>query len=281
MSNGLSKSGYVYILTSKNCDSIKIGGTDYPPFKRIKEINHSEPYKSYGEWHLADFRQVMDWRKVEYFLHYQFRSFLNTTITNQKELFLLPLKTASLAFEALDENLIVAKPKVDRMFNDKQFKDYLSVLIDWSGLSHWLDYQGAWTLVLFPTTAGGRYFTLNIGSHEVAFSTLAKKGNASTHMILLDKLILDDEFSEIDEWLKNHNGEIVQSYYNSATSRAVSVYFDGNFDDCREFLQFNGVRLALIAYWHEALFRLKDNQRESIYARFHNYNAVAKLVLHK
>lgn len=278
MNDEMAKFGYVYILTSPNCDSIKIGGSDYPPIKRIKEINHSEPYKAYGEWHLADFRHVTDWRKVEYFLHYQFRSFLNTKIANQKELFLLPFNTASQALEAIDESLIVAKPKVDRMFNDAKFRDYLMLLIEWSGLSHWLDYQGAWTLVLFPTTDGGRYFTLNIGSHEVAFSTLAKKGKSNTHMILLDKLILDKEFSEVDDWLKNHHGEIIQSYYKSATSRAVSVYFDGSFDDCREFLQFNGVRLALIAYWHEALFRLKDNQHKSIYARFHNYNAVAKLI---
>jgi hypothetical protein len=28
--------GYVYILTSPNTNFIKIGGTDYPPIKRIK-----------------------------------------------------------------------------------------------------------------------------------------------------------------------------------------------------------------------------------------------------
>ncbi|MBS6044723.1 MAG: hypothetical protein KH936_03745 [Neisseria sp.] len=41
--------GYVYILTSKNCDSVKIGGSDYPPIKRIKEINQTEPYKKLGK----------------------------------------------------------------------------------------------------------------------------------------------------------------------------------------------------------------------------------------
>lgn len=48
--------GYVYILTSKNCDSVKIGGSDYPPIKRIKEINQTEPYKKLGKWELADFQ---------------------------------------------------------------------------------------------------------------------------------------------------------------------------------------------------------------------------------
>lgn len=271
------KVGFVYILTSKNSDCIKIGGSDYPPIKRIKEINTTEPYKSLGEWQLADFRQVTDWRKVEYFLHYQFRSQLNKVVTNQKELFFLPIKTASDALNALDETLIVKKPKVDRMFNDEDFRNYLSTLMAWSGLNHWLNYQGAWTLVLFPATAGGRYFTLSIGSHEVAYSTLNKKSQPSIHMILLDKLILDEEFTPVHQWIKSHHGVFSENNYISASARAVNVEFEGNFNDCQTFLSLKGVRLALIAYWHDALFRLKDNKSVSVYARHHNYNAVAKL----
>ena len=79
-----SSQGYVYILQSQNCDCVKIGGTDYPPLKRIKEINATEPYKSLGTWTLADFRQVTDWRTVEHNLHYRFRSALNTSIKNQR-----------------------------------------------------------------------------------------------------------------------------------------------------------------------------------------------------
>ena len=30
--------GYVYILQSPNCGCIKIGGTDFPPLKRIREM---------------------------------------------------------------------------------------------------------------------------------------------------------------------------------------------------------------------------------------------------
>jgi hypothetical protein len=60
-----NREGYVYILTSPNSDCITIGGTDYPPLKRIKEINLSEPYKSLGPWSLADFPQVSDWKNVE------------------------------------------------------------------------------------------------------------------------------------------------------------------------------------------------------------------------
>src|SRR5260370_42463827 len=34
-----------------------------------------------------------------------------------------------------------------------------------------LDIQGAWTLSVLPRTNGGRWFTVNISPHEVAFST--------------------------------------------------------------------------------------------------------------
>ncbi len=60
-----STEGHVYILVSPVCEYVKIGGTDYMPLKRIKEINTSESYKSLGPWSLHDFRQVTDWRKVE------------------------------------------------------------------------------------------------------------------------------------------------------------------------------------------------------------------------
>ncbi|MBP3449120.1 MAG: GIY-YIG nuclease family protein [Spirochaetaceae bacterium] len=82
-----SKQGHVYILESENCDCIKIGGTDFPPTKRLKEINETEPYKSLGPWVIVDFREVLDWRMVEHNLHYRFRDFQNKKILNQKELF--------------------------------------------------------------------------------------------------------------------------------------------------------------------------------------------------
>lgn len=270
-----SKNGYVYVLISKNCESIKIGGSDFPPLKRIKEINTTEPYKSLGKWELYDYRQVKDWRKVEYQLHYKFRSKLNKIQTNQRELFNLSPKEASESLNTLDESLIVHKPKVDRMFNDIEFKQYLEHLFVFSGLTNWLVYQGLWTFVLFPSTEGGRYFTLNIGQHEVAFATLNNGNNLSHHMILLDKLILD--YEEVIDWVKDHQGHIINSHYKTALPRSVCVHFNGNFKVSLEFLNLDGVRRALIAYWHEALFKLKDTNKQSVYARFHNYNAIIKL----
>lgn len=270
------KSGYVYILTSNNCKSIKIGGSDYPPMKRIKEINSSEPYKHYGTWNLQDFRQVNDWRLVEYNLHYQFRSFLNKEIPHQKELFNIAWQTVSESLNQIDENLIIKKPKIDRMFQDNDFKSYLLDLFEWAGLNHWLDYQEAWSFALFPATNGGRYFTLNIGRHEVAYSTLPKKNNPSIHMILLDELIF--AYDDVRLFLKKHHGDFYETPYSSAMERSVCAIFEGDFNVASEFLALYGVRRALIAYWHEALFRLKSNNTTSVHSRFHDYNAVAKLI---
>lgn len=47
-----SKEGFVYILISPNTECIKIGGSDFFPMKRIKEINASSPYKNIGHWQI-------------------------------------------------------------------------------------------------------------------------------------------------------------------------------------------------------------------------------------
>jgi hypothetical protein len=268
-------SGYIYILTSPKTECIKIGGTDYPPLKRIKEINSTEPYKSIGPWTLSDFRQVTDWRKVEYSLHYMFKSKLNCLINNQKELFHLSAHEASDKLNEIDTTMIISKPKIDRMFQDTEFSEYLVKLFRFTGLMNWLDIQGAWTFVLFPSTNGGRYFTINIGPHEVAFSTLSRKGEKSVHMILMDKLILD--YDNVKKWIQNKNGEINEESYAKALPRSTSLIFEGSFTEVIDFLNMDGVRRALIAYWNEALIRLKENNKLSVFSRYHNWNAIAEL----
>jgi len=269
------KSGYVYVLTSPKTECIKIGGTDYPPLRRIREINVSEPYKSIGPWALADFRQVTDWRGVEYYLHYSFRSKLNTLIENQKELFQLSVHEASEKLNTIDPSLIVKKPKIDRMFQDYEFVQYLIGLFKFTGIMNWLDIQGAWTFVLFPSTNGGRYFTLNIGSHEVAFSTLPRKNEQSIHMILMDKLILD--FVEVVKWVRRNGGNITEDSYKTALPRSTSIMFEGSFEKVNEFMNLDGVRRALIAYWNDALIRLKERNSLSMFAKNHNWNAIAEI----
>lgn len=272
----MENQGYVYILQSQNCDCIKIGGTDYPPLKRIKEINATEPYKSLGKWELAECLEVKNWRIVEHNLHYRFRSSLNTEIKNQKELFHISVADASKALNEVNSEEIVYKPKIDRMFQDEAFLSYIVQLFKFTGLVHWIEQQGIWTFVLFPSTNGGRYFTMNIGSHEVAFSTLRKKDRKKLNMLMLDSLILD--FPNVKKWLDKHNGSICTENYATALPHSVSVHFEGSFSDALELFSLDGVRRALIAYWYEALIKKTEENKLSTYERYHNYNAVAKIM---
>lgn len=170
---------------------------------KLTPLSH---YKTLEPWSLHDFRQVPDWRKVETSLHYEFRSKQCRSIKGQKELFELAPQLAVRRLSEVDPLLIVKKPKVDRMFQDEEFSGYILSLFKFTGLTNWLDIQGSWTLSLFPSTGGERYFTLNIGLHEVAYSTLIKRDQPSTHMILMDSLIRD--FNSVKKWVKQRQGEM-------------------------------------------------------------------------
>lgn len=267
--------GHVYVLTSPTCEFIKIGGTDYAPLKRIKEINACEPYKSLGPWSLHDFRQVTDWRKVEYSLHYTFRSKLVSSISGQRELFFISAVEASRLLDDIDESLVLKKPKVDRLFQDEEFSAFLMRLFRFTAILNWINLQGAWTLSLFPSTSGGRYYTLNIGPHEVAFSTISASRSSGFHMLHMDRLIHD--FKDVCSWVLRHNGEIRDDSYSMGLQRSTSIAFEGDFTVAMEFLNLNGVRRATIAYWTEALIGLQEKETMSTYAKHHNWNAVAEL----
>lgn len=267
--------GHIYILTSSRCDFVKIGGTNFAPLKRIKEINASEPYKSLGPWTLHDFRQVTDWRKIEQHLHYSFRSKFAASVAGQKELFVLSPMEASRFLEQIDASMVLRKPKIDRLFQDQEFSCFLARLFKFTTLLNWLHLQGAWTLSLFTSTSGGRYYTINIGTHEVAFATLPRHGHTSTQMIHMDRLIHD--FESVTKWVKRHNGALVDDAYRSGLYRSTSVFFDGDFHDALEFMRLDGVRRAIIAYWTEALIELQEKETTSVHSRNHHWNAVAEL----
>ena len=272
----LVERGHVYILTSPKTDLIKIGGTIYPPMKRIKEINNSNPYKTLGPWTLSDFREVSDWRKVEYHLHYIYRHALASEIEGQKELFKVSALDVAGKLNLIDANLIIRKPKIDKMFQDSEFSSFILKFFKFTGILNWLDIQGAWVFVPFPSTNGNRYYTLNIGRHEVAFSVSANKGSQlAGHCILMDRLILD--FEQVGQWVRSHDGSIYEGAYKSALPRSVNVSFAGDFTKAKEFLDLPGVRRALIAYWNEALIGLKENDSLSLFSKHHNWNAVAEI----
>ncbi len=263
------------MLASSACEYVKIGGTDYAPLKRIKEINACEPYKSLGPWFLQDFRQVTDWRQVEYALHYTFRSKLVKSIAGQKELFAISPVEVSRYLEHIDESLVLKKPKIDRLFQDQEFYGFLVKLFRSTAILNWLDLQGAWTFSLFPSTGSGRYYTLNIGSHEVAFATVPAHNMPSVHMIHMDRLIHD--FDDLKTWVSERNGELVDDNYVSGLYRSTSVFFEGDFGVAAEFLGLNGVRRAIIAYWSEALITLQEKGTLSVHSKHHHWNAVAEL----
>lgn len=243
--------------------------------KRLKEINSSDPYKRIGPWSLVDFRQVRDWREVEHNLHYRFRSRFDDTVENQRELFRVSPREASNALGDIDPENIVGKPKIDRMFQDERLLHYLARIFTFAGLLNWLDIQGAWTFTLFPATNGGRYFTISIGPHEVAFSTLGRKGEPQFNMILVDELILD--FRDTTNWLVAHDGGVETNVYSKALSRAASLYFLGPFEEVVQLFELDGMRRALIAYWNDALVRMKENGTTSVFSRYHNWNAVSQI----
>jgi len=218
---------------------------------------------------------VTDWKKLENYFHYMFRSVHVTSVDGQKELFNVGPHSVSERFSSIDEKVIVGKPKIERLFNDDAFSLYLTKLFILSGLPYFLNDQGAWTLVLFPGTSGGRYFTLNIGAHEVAFSTLKKDGVDSIHALVLDDSIATRE--SLFAWLDEHEGCIDPAHYKSALPNSVIVSFVGSFIDAIEFLGFTEVRRSIIAYWFDSLLKLKNRNALSAYARFHNYNAVAEI----
>jgi hypothetical protein len=126
-----------------------------------------------------------------------------------KELFQVMPQIARARLEKLGPGQILNKPKIDRMFQDEEFAEFLSRLFSFTGILNWIDIQGAWTFTLFPSTSGGRYYTLNIGRHEVAFATLPALNLASErgyHSIVMDLLIRD--FPDVRKWVETHNGDL-------------------------------------------------------------------------
>jgi len=155
---------------------------------------------------------------------------------------------------------------------------YLYKLFQLSGLFGNLDIQGAWTLSLLPKTKGGRWFTLNIGPHEVAFSTRKPDNGKFTHYLILDRLILD--YPDTIIWIGLRGGEVEEAHYASA-ERAVIVSFQEDFANAEKVFNLPGVRRALIAYWSEALADLRERQASSVFARYHSYDAVSALLEYK
>src|SRR5580704_9884412 len=248
--------GFVYILVSPNNNYIKIGGTERPIDVRLRQINGTESYADHGPWALSDFLQVTDWQLVEGKLHRHFQQ----------------LRSAP-------DNLRVGHDKTLELFKDRGLQLFLFKLFQLTGLFGNLDIQGSWTLSILTSTMGGRWFTLNIGPHEVCFSTKGRNDVKPTHHLMLDRLILD--YPETIIWIGKHGGAVENADYKSARERAVVVNFQSDFAAAERIFGLPGVRRALIAYWSESLADLRERSAKSTYARYHSYDAVAELLEYK
>jgi hypothetical protein len=270
--------GFVYILVSPNSSFIKIGGTERPINERLRGINGTESYAGHGPWQLSDFLHVTDWRLVEGGLHRYFQERNVRDIPGTQELFSVPAYEARKQLRATDSALRIDHERTEQLFANRDVQLYLYKLFQLSGLFGNLDIQGAWTLSLLPKTNGGRWFTLNIGPHEVAFSTRKPDHGKFTHYLVLDRLIL--EFPETIIWIGLRGGEVEDAHYASA-KRAVVVNFQEDFANAEKIFNLPGIRRALIAYWLEALADLRERQASSVYARYHSYDAVSALLEYK
>ena len=271
--------GFVYVLVSPNSNFIKIGGTERPISERLRGINGTKGYADHGPWQLSDFLHVTDWRLVEGMLHRHFKKRNVQDIAGTQELFRVPPHEAREKLRETDPELRFDHERTERLLiKNPDVRLYLYRLFQLSGLFGNLDIQGAWTLSSLPTTNGGRWFTLNIGTHEVAFSPLREEKGKYWHYLVLDKLILD--FPETVIWIGLREGGIEEAHYVSA-EHAVLIRFKEDFANAERIFRMPGVRRALVAYWSEALADLRERQKGSVYARFHSYDAVSELLQYK
>lgn len=269
--------GFVYVLVSPNSNWVKIGGTEKPIAERLRGINGTPSYSDHGPWTLSDFLHVTDWRRVEGELHKHFNKY-NVPAPKTRELFDIAPHKARERLRLTNKLLRVGYETTGKLFRDRSAKLFLYRLFELSGLFGSLDLQGAWTLSILPKTSGGRSFTLNIGSHEVAFSALKPSNGKLTHFIVLDRLLLD--YPDTVIWIGNHGGEVREASYRSA-KRAVVIAFDETFAGAERFFKLDGVRRALVAYWYDALADLRERSAKSVFARYHSYDAVAELWAYK
>ncbi len=270
--------GFVYILVSPNSNYIKIGGTEKPIAERLRAINGTAPYADHGPWQLSDFLHVTDWQLVESGVHRHFQKKQIRDVAGTRELFNVAPHEARRRLRLTEVALRVDHDKTAQIFTNRDLSLYLFKLFQLSGLFGSLDIQGAWTLHLLPRTSGGWWFTLNIGSHAVAFTPRKPINSRFTHYLTLDRLILD--YPETVIWIGNHNGEVHDSPYAFA-ERAVQINFDADFANAEKIFKLAGIRRALIAYWSEALADLRERGARSSYAVHHSYNAVSELLEYK
>ena len=279
MGSGWLNAGWIYALRSDNSPYVKIGLTTTTPFQRIRELNASSNYGPLGPWQQLHIKQVRDVRAMETAIHRRLSELRVTEIAATRELFLVSPEQARSALDAIPEAELSAPTPINELRLQPDFIACLMRVFETSGLENFKELQEAWTFALFPSTAGGRYFTLNIDRHEVAYSAPARNDDEATlHVLVVDKMAKRDK--ELKKWLRNHRGGIESVPYSSSWGNAVLLVFECDFDESIGLFQLPEFRRALIAYWYAALLRMKERGTRSLHARRHNYDATSEIFRH-
>ena len=283
---GAAIAGYVYALRSEISCFVKIGMTVAAPMMRLRGIIGTPHYAAVGPWHIVECRAVLDAEAEERALHRRFEAARVTSVPRAKELFDIDLADALAALQEIPPERCLDGPRLSQFREDHDLRVYLAALFRVSGREHFADIQGAWTLSLYPSTMGGRYFTLNIDRHEVAFSTLAKADRPAVHMLVTDALVQryggGDELGGGPEWRAPSIALCIRqglraSPYASGKEGSVAVHWAGSIADAVAILDQPGVRRALLAYWYDMLLPMGERGKRSLHARRHDHNAASDL----
>jgi len=271
--------GWIYALHSENTPFIKIGLTKISPAKRIREVNTDKNYGPLGPWFQLDVRQVKDVRAIETTLHRQLAEFQVKSVLGTRELFEISTADARAALASIPQADLNHPTPINELRLQPDFVSYLLSLFRNSGLENFRDLQESWTFSLFPSTGGGRYFTLNIDRHEVAYSAkTADKDDLVFHALTVDEMAADEPL--VRDWVYKHGGDFFETSYPSNWGNSVTIEFSATFDESLTLFEITPFRRALIAYWYEALLRMQERQTRSLHARHHNYDATSEIFKH-
>jgi hypothetical protein len=116
----------------------------------------------------------------QYFIEFQFMS-----QSGARELFRIAALEARTQLLKTDDSLRIGhNNKTTKLNNNHDLELYLYRLFTLTGLYGQYDIQGAWTITLFPSTGpNGRYFTINIGTHEAALSDASFKAKQTRRCV--------------------------------------------------------------------------------------------------
>jgi len=270
-----TRPGFIYVMRSPAVTWSKIGLSERAPNFRARELSADGVYGQIGPWSVVDYRQVTDMFACEKALHQHFAAH-QVAYVSARELFDVAPDVAQHKLIEVAEANLLRGDTISRLRIEDQLTLFLQRLFRETGLSQFLSLQECWTLSLFPSTAGGRYFTLNIDRHEVAYVAPIRGEGRCEFMLFADELAITSK--PLRQWLRAHDGQVSEGSYASQLEDGVVLRWVGDWETAQNIFDLPKVRRALVAYWYDALLNLRDRGKRSVFARHHNHNAVQELM---